>query len=99
MYLISVEGYTNAGVHLLRIKKTGKTWASMDNVHDGLGVKNLSDLVLKEKYGRYERKTLTNEEIKKHKITEREIFEKCANLSEDKLNTKSNKIFTSEMMV
>ena len=51
----------------------------MDNAHDGLGVKNLSDLVLKEKYGRYERKTLTNEEIKKHKITEREIFEKCAN--------------------
>ena len=30
----------------------------MKNVHDGLGVNNMSGLVLKEIYGKYEKKTL-----------------------------------------
>ena len=30
----------------------------MKNLHDGLGVRNMSDLVLKEMYGKYEKKTL-----------------------------------------
>ena len=51
----------------------------------------MSDLILKETYGIYETKNLTKEQIKKYKMTEREIFEKYDNLSEDKLNTKSNK--------
>ena len=51
MYLISAEEYKNAGVRILIIKKTGKMWASMKNVQDGLGVKNMSDLILKEIYG------------------------------------------------
>ena len=37
------------------------------------------------------KKTLTKEEIKCYKTTEREIFEKFAKLSEDELNTKSKK--------
>ena len=37
------------------------------------------------------KKKLTKEEIKNYKMTEREIFEKFANLSNDKLNTKSSK--------
>ena len=32
-----------------------------------------------------------NKQIQKYKMTEREIFEKYDNLSEDELNTKSNK--------
>ena len=48
MYLISAEGYKNAGVHILIIKTTGEIWVSMKNVHNGLGVKNMSDLILKE---------------------------------------------------
>ena len=36
-------------------------------------------------------KKLTKEEIKNYKMTEREIFEKFDNLSNDELNTKSNK--------
>ena len=47
MYLISTEGYKNAGVHILIIRKTGRIWVSMKNIHNGLGVKNMSDLVLK----------------------------------------------------
>ena len=63
----------------------------MKDCGNGLGVKNISDLVLKQIYGIYEEKNLTKEEIKNYKMTEREIYEKFDNLSEDKLNTKSNK--------
>ena len=56
MYLVSAEGYKNAGVHCLKIRKTDELWVSMKNVGDGLGVKNISDLVLKEIYGIYEKK-------------------------------------------
>ena len=62
----------------------------MKDVGDGLGVKNISDLVLKEIYGIYGKK-LTKEEIKCYKMTEKEIFKKFDNLNEDELNTKSNK--------
>ena len=47
MSLLSVEEYKNTGVHCLKIKKTGELWVNMKNVGDGLGVTNLSDLVLK----------------------------------------------------
>ena len=50
----------------------------------------MSDLILKEIYGIYKTKNLMKEQIKKYKMTEREIFEKYDNLSEDKLDTKSN---------
>ena len=43
MYLISAEGYTNAGVHFLKIKKTGEIWPSMKDIGSSLGVKNISD--------------------------------------------------------
>ena len=51
----------------------------MKDVQDGLGVKNISDLVSKEIYGIYKTKNLTNQQIQKHKMTEREIFEKYDN--------------------
>ena len=60
MYLISSEGYKKAGVHFLRVIKTGEIWVSMKNVHKGLGVKNISDLVLNEIRGVYKTKNLTN---------------------------------------
>ena len=91
MNLISAEGYKNAKVHFLKIRKTGELWISIKDVGNGLGVKNISDLVLKEIYGIYEKRKLTKEEIKYFKMTEREIFKKFDNLSEDELNTKSNK--------
>ena len=63
----------------------------MKDVGSSMGVKNIYDLVLKEIYGIYEKKELTKEEIKNYKITEREIYKKYVNLSEDELNEKSNK--------
>ena len=72
MSLISVERYENAKVHTIEVKKD--LWVSMKAVKNGLGVKNMSDLALKEIYGRYEKKKLTKEKIKCYKMTEREIF-------------------------
>ena len=92
MYLISDEGYINAWVHFLKVQKTGEIWPSMKDVGNGISVKNISDLVLKEIHGVRETKTPTKEQINKYKMTEKEINEKFGNLSEDELNTKSNKI-------
>ena len=91
MNLISAEGYKNAKVHFLKIRKTGELWISIKDVGNGLGVKNISDLVLKKIYGIYGKKKLTKEEIKCYKMTEKEIFKKFDNLNEDELNAKSNK--------
>ena len=51
----------------------------------------MSDLILKEICGIYETKNLTNKQIQKYKVTEREIFKKYDNLSKNGLNTKTNK--------
>ena len=55
MYLISAEGYENANVEFLTTKKTSEIWISMKDVGNGIGVKNISDLVLKEIYGMCEK--------------------------------------------
>ena len=89
MDLASIEGYENAKVICLK-SKNGDLWV-MKGVKDGLGVKNMSDLVLKEIYGVYEKKNLTKEEIKCYKMTEREFFKTFYDYDEDSLNTKSNK--------
>ena len=41
MYLISTEGYKNANVEFLTIKKTSEIWVSMKDVGSGIGVKNI----------------------------------------------------------
>ena len=66
MYLISAKGYQKARVALLILKNPSQICLSMKNTHNGLGVKNMSDLVLKEIYGIYKTKTL---QINKFKNT------------------------------
>ena len=41
----------------------------MKDVGSGIGVKNLSDLALKEIYGIYETKNLTKKQVNKYKMT------------------------------
>ena len=48
MYLILPEGYKNAEVDTKIVRKTGEIWVSMKDDGSGMGVKNISDLVLKE---------------------------------------------------
>ena len=62
----------------------------MKCVGNGMSVKNISDLVLKEIYGICETKNPTKEQINEYKMTEREIYKKFGNLSEDELKTKNN---------
>ena len=91
MYLIWVEGYKNADVHILIIQKTGEIWPNMKDSGKGIGVKNISDLTSKEIHGVLKTKNPTRGQINEYKMTEREICEKFDNLSEEELNTKSNK--------
>ena len=62
MDLISIEGYENAKVISLK-NKNGDLWVIMKDLKEGVGVKNMSDLDLKEIYGVYKTKNLTKEEI------------------------------------
>ena len=91
IHLISAEGYINAGAHFLKVKKTGEIWPSMKDIGSGLGVKNISDLVLKKICGICGEKKLTKEKINNYKMTEKEIYQKFSNLSEDEWNTKGDK--------
>ena len=98
MYLISVDGYKNADIQVLIIKKTDEIWESMKDVESGMGVKNISVVVLKEIYGICETKNPTKKQINEYKMTEREIYEKFSNLSKDELTQKVTKTFTSKIM-
>ena len=91
MYLISAEGYKNANVVFLTIKTTNEIWVSMKDVGSSIGVKNISDLVLKEIYGICETKNPTKKQVNEYKMTKREIYKKFTNLSQEKLNTINNK--------
>ena len=63
----------------------------MKDVQNGLGVTNMSDLILKELYGIYEIKNVTKEQVKEYKMTDREYYERFDNLSKIELNKKNNK--------
>ena len=91
MCLISAEGYKNARVSFLKVQRTDEIWASMKNVGSGMGVKNISDLVLKEIHGVPKTKNPTKEQINECKMTEREIYGKFDNLSKEELNANNNK--------
>ena len=91
MYLISAEGYKNANVEFLTIKTTSEIWVNMKDVGSGIGVKNISDLVLKEIYGICETKNPTKKQANEYKMTKREIYKKFTNLSKQELNKKKKK--------
>ena len=63
----------------------------MKDVRSGMGVKNISDLILKEIYGICETKNLTEEQVKEYKMTKREYCRRFDNLSKKELNKKNNK--------
>ena len=91
MYLISAEGYKNAEFDAKVVIRTGESCVSMKDVGSGMGIKNITDLVLKEIHGVLETKNPIKEQINKHKKTEKELYKKFDNLSKEKLNTKNNK--------
>ena len=68
----------------------------MRDVGSSVGVKNISDLVLKEIYGICETKNPTKELVDEYKMTKREIHKKFTNLSK-KSKYKTIKILMLEM--
>ena len=91
MYLISAEGNKNAKVDFLTITTTSEIWVNMKDVGSGMGVKNISDLVLKEIYAICETKNPTKKQVDEYKMTKRQIYKTFTNLSDKELNTKNNK--------
>ena len=71
MYLISTEGYKNAGVHFSRVNQTGEIWPRMKDVHKGLSVKNMSNLVLKKYTAFMKQKTLQINKLKNTKLVKK----------------------------
>ena len=71
----------------------------MKDVGSGMGIKNISDLVLKEIYGICETKNPTKEQVNEYKMTERKIYKKFDNLSEKELNRKIKKRLMSKMVL
>ena len=65
----------------------------MKDVQNGLGVTNMSDLILKELYGIYEIKNVTKEQVKEYKMTGREYYERFDNLSKIELNKKNKETY------
>ena len=65
MYLISAGGYKNVVFcsFFLTIKTTSQIWVNMKDVGTGIGVKNISDLILKEIYSICETKNPTKEQV------------------------------------
>ena len=81
MYFISAEGYKNANIGFLAIKTTSEIWVNIKDVGSGIGVKNISDLVLKEIYGICGTKNPTKEQVNEYKMIKRENYKKFTNLS------------------
>ena len=46
--ILTIENFVNAGVKTVRVKDAKYFWVKMKDVGDGLGLKNMSDMVIKE---------------------------------------------------
>ena len=101
MYLISAEGYKNANVAFLTIKTTNEIWVSMKDIESDIGLKNISDLGLKEIYGICETKNPSKQQVNEYKMTKKQIYKKFTNLSQEEINTTNNKktYFKNNVMI
>ena len=76
MHLISAEEYKSVNVEFLTIKPTNEIWVSMKDVRSGMGLKNISNLVLKKIYGICETKNPSKEQVNQYNniIRQKEKF-------------------------
>ena len=61
---ISAENYKNAVVHTITVGNRKLFYLRMIDLQNGLGVKNKSDLIIKEIHGIYATKNPTKEQIR-----------------------------------
>ena len=80
MAIITVKNYLNAKVHTITIKNKDYFRVKMTDVQDGLGIKNISDLVRKEIFGKnYDKEQSIKdlkEQIREFKRSETELDKK-----------------------
>ena len=62
MVVITVEAYQHARVHTITVKNRDFLGVKMKDVQDGLGIRNISDLLRKEICGRFGTKDLTEKQ-------------------------------------
>ena len=82
MVKLTTEAYENAKIHTIKVNNEKIFWVNMTDVQDGLGIKNISDLVRKNVFGKYydeeqSIKDLTKEQIRKFKRSQAELDKKC----------------------
>ena len=70
---ISVEKYTHAKVCTIQVSNKKLFWVRMCDVQEGIGVKNVSDLVTKKNWGIFKNKNPTKDQIRKYKRLEKEL--------------------------
>ena len=70
---IKVKNYTEPNVFTIKIGNKNLFWVKMNDVQNGLGVKNISDLVRKEIPGIFETKNPTKDQVKKYKRRKDEL--------------------------
>ena len=68
MVVVTVEAYKNAGVYIITVKNEELFWIKTSDVQNGLGFKNVLDLVRKEVCDIFETKNLTKEQKTKREI-------------------------------
>ena len=73
MVVITVEAHKNAGVDAIAVENEEYYWVKMIDVQNGLGVKNISHLLIHEIKSIYETSKLTIEQRKKFIKTKTEI--------------------------
>ena len=64
MVVVSVKNYA---VCTIKIGNKKSFWVKMNDVQNGLGVKNMSDLVRKEIHGIFQTKNPTKDQVEKFK--------------------------------
>ena len=64
MVVITIESYKNAEVHTITVKNKELFWVKIIDVQNGLGIKNMSDLVRRKICGIFEKNDLTENDKK-----------------------------------
>ena len=91
MVVITIESYKNGEVHTITVKNKELFWVKLIDVQNGLGIKNMSDLVRRKICGIFEKNDLTENEKNKYIRSEYEITKKP-------IDNKENKYARSDIM-
>ena len=91
MVITTVKAYENSGVHTIIVENKKLFWVKLIDAQNGLGLKNISDLVRRKICGIFEKNDLTETEKNKYIRSEYEITKKL-------IDNKQNKYARSDIM-